>query len=85
MRNQTAPSNSFLATAKESKGDAPTAQSVFTELSPNENTNKLASNGSWSIAGSQNDYYLKNKEFNSGNNFLSLATTKTEGGNGQST
>jgi len=51
LRNQTAPSNSFLTTAKSIKGDAPTAESVFTELSPNENTNKLESNGSWTISG----------------------------------
>lgn len=66
IRNQTAPSNSFLATAKSSSGDAPTTSSaktsVFVELSPDESTNKLKGNGLWSFAGSENAYNLVNKD-----------------------
>ena len=47
--------------------------------------NKLAANGSWKFAGNKDAYNLINKYFNSGFNFLSLATRKTAGGNGSST
>lgn len=85
LRNQTAPRHSFLATALNSPGDTPSSDSLFTELIPNETTNKPAENGLWSFAGSANAYNLVNKEFNFGANFLSLAATKTTGGKGQST
>jgi len=83
LRNHSAPKQSFLATSK-SKGDS-TNDSLFVEVSPDETTNLLAVNGSWEIKGSNLEYNLINKEFNLGNNFLSLANTKTAGGNGHST
>jgi len=85
LRNHSAPKQSFLATSK-SEGDAD-QDSLFVELSPDETTNKLDGNGSWEIEeieGSNLEYNLINKEFNSGDNFLSLANSKTAGGNGHS-
>jgi len=71
IRNQTAPSNAFLAPSA-TAGDAPTAGSFKCEVSPDETTNKLDGNGSWKfVKNADNDYNLVNKTYNSGNNFLS--------------
>jgi len=43
-------------------GDAPTANSMRCELSPDEATNSLSANGSWKfVKNAANDYNLVNK------------------------
>lgn len=54
-----------------SVGDAPTADSLYTEISPNTSVNKLSGNGSWKVEGTTDAYNLVNTEFNQGSNFLS--------------
>lgn len=73
IRNNSAPAHSFMATSA-STGDA-TADSLYTEISPNTSTNKLGGNGSWRIEGTPDAYNLVNSEFNQGSNFLSYSST----------
>lgn len=74
----------FLAVSA-TTGDAPTATSKKLEVSPNEATNKLDTNGSFRLDGPkdycapdhEHCYYLKNKDFNGGKNFTTYTVAET--------
>jgi len=78
----------FLAISA-TDGDAPTATSKRLEVSPDETTNKLDTNGSFRLDGPkdycapayEHCYYLKNKDYNDGTNFTTytIAETNTTG------